>query len=193
MSAAAVGGDGPLLVVVDMQGVFADGPWGTPGFHELVPRIERLVDAFGDRTCFTRFLVPEHPEGAWTDYYANWEFVTRPEARPLLELVEPFASNLRAARVEKTTFGKWGPELEALAGPARTLVVCGVATDCCVISTVLGAVDGGMHVRLVADACAGIDAQAHERAVAIMAGYPPQVTVTSVDEELASRPAAAAG
>jgi len=193
MTTAAADGDGALLVVVDMQEVFADGPWATPGFRELVPRIERLVEHFGDRVCFTRFLVPEHPEGAWADYYADWEFVTKPEAGPLLELADPFASNRRAARVEKTTFGKWGPELEALAGPARTLVVCGVATDCCVISTVLGAVDGGMRVRLVADACAGISLEAHERAVAVMAGYPPQVSVTSVDEELASGAAAAAG
>jgi len=184
-------GDGPLLVVVDMQRVFADGPWGTPGFWDLVPRIEQLVDRFGDRVCFTRFVVPEHPEGAWTDYYDEWEFVTKPEARPLLDLVEPFASNPAAAHVDLPTFGKWGPGLEGLAGPARTLVVCGVATDCCVISTVLAAVDGGMHVRLVADACAGVSGEAHERAVAVMAGYPPQVTVTSVQEEVTAPRAAA--
>jgi len=181
----------PLLVVVDMQRVFADGPWGTPGFWDLVPRIERLIERFGDRVCFTRFLVPERPEGAWIDYYGEWEFVTKPEARPLLDLVEPFASNRTAAHVDLPTFGKWGSELEALAGPTRTLVVCGVATDCCVISTVLGAVDGGIHVRLVADACAGVSAEAHERAVAVMAGFPPQVTVTSVQEEVAARSAAA--
>jgi nicotinamidase-related amidase len=161
---------GPLLVVVDMQRVFADGPWGTPGFWDLVPKVERLVDHFGARVCFTRFVVPENPEGAWNDYYGEWEFVTKPDARPLLDLAEPFASNSTAAHVDLPTFGKWGPGLASLAGPAPTLVVCGVATDCCVISTVLGAVDGGMHVRLVADACAGISAEAHERAVAVMAG-----------------------
>jgi nicotinamidase-related amidase len=185
-------GEGPLLVVVDMQKVFADGPWGTPGFWDLVPGIERLVQAFGDRVCFTRFVVPPSPEGAWVDYYRDWEFVTRPEAAPSLDLVEPFASRDGAAVVSKTTFGKWGPELERLAGPSKTLVVCGVATDCCVIATVLGAVDGGMHVRLVEDACAGIDAEAHARAVAVMAGFPPQVAVTTVAAELAARAAATA-
>jgi nicotinamidase-related amidase len=184
------GGDGPLLVVVDMQQVFADGPWGTPGFWDLVPRIERLVDAFGDRVCFTRFLVPPEPQGAWVEYYRDWEFVTKPEAEASLALVEPFASRAGAARVEKTTFGKWGPELEALAGDAKSLVVCGVATDCCVIATVLGAVDGGMHVRLVEDACKGISDEAHARAVAVMAGFPPQVEVTTVEAELAVRAAA---
>jgi len=183
--------DGPLLVVVDMQRVFAEGPWGTPGFWDLVPKIERLVERFGDRVCFTRFLVPEHPEGAWADYYEDWEFVTKPDARPLLDLVEPFASNRTASHVDLPTFGKWGSELEALAGSSHTLVVCGVATDCCVIATVLGAVDDGMRVRLVADACAGVDAAAHERAVAVMAGFPPQVVVTSVDAELAGDRAAA--
>jgi nicotinamidase-related amidase len=184
-------GDGPLLVVVDMQKVFAEGPWATPGFWDVVPRIERLAGAFGDRVCFTRFLVPPEPDGAWVDYYRDWEFVTKPEAVPLLELVEPFASRA-GAHVEKTTFGKWGPELETLAGSAKTLVVCGVATDCCVIATVLGAVDGGMHVRLVADACAGISDEAHERAVAVMAGFPPQVELTTVEAELAAHAATTA-
>lgn len=186
-------GAGPLLVVVDMQQVFADGPWGTPGFWDLVPKIERLVEAYGDdRACFTRFLVPSEPEGAWVDYYGDWEFVTKPEAASSLELVEPFASRILATQLAKPTFGKWGPDMKALAGHSRTLVVCGVATDCCVIATVLGAVDGGMHVRLVEDACAGVSAEAHERAVAVMAGFPPQVVVTTVDAELAARAAATA-
>jgi nicotinamidase-related amidase len=185
--------EGPLLVVVDMQKVFAEGPWGTPGFADVVEPIRSLVESFGDRTCLTRFLVPERPAGAWVEYYRDWEFVTRPEAAPLLNLVEPFASNARAAHVDLPTFSKWGPELAELAGRSRTLVVCGVATDCCVISTVLGAVDGGMHVRLVADACRGLDDAAHDRAVEVMGGFLPQVKVTSVREELAARRVSAAG
>ena len=34
------------------------------------------------------------------------------------------------------------------------IAVCGVATECCVLSTVLGAIDAGRFVRLVTDACA---------------------------------------
>jgi nicotinamidase-related amidase len=180
--------DDALLVVVDMQHVFGPGtPWETPGFDDLVEPIGRLVDSFGDRVCFTRFMVPERPEGSWVEYYRDWEFVTRPEAAPLLDLAEPFASNVRAARVDKPTFCKMGPELRALAGESRTMVVCGVATDCCVIATVIDAADSGMFVRVVRDACAGATGEAHERAVAIMAGFPPQVSITTVEEELAAR------
>ena len=183
MSAAA----DPLLVVVDMQRIFGPGsPWETPGFDDLKHPIGRLVDAFGDRACFTRFLVPNRPEGSWIEYYREWEFATRPEAAPLLELTEPW-TNTALPHVDKPTFCKMGPELRDLAGESRTLVVCGVATDCCVIATVLDAVDEGMFVRVVADACAGIDAAAHQRALDIMAGFAPQAKVTTVAEELALR------
>ena len=191
----AAGGPAPLLVVVDMQRVFAEpgSGWATPGFDEIVEPIAALADAFGNRVALTRFVVPAEPRGSWVDYYRDWEFVTRPGAAPLLDLVEPFASLAAtgAPVVSAPTFSKWGAELDRLAGPAMTLVVCGVATDACVLATVLGALDVGMHVRVVEDACRGVNDEMHRAAVAVMANFPPQVLVTSVEEEL--RAAAARG
>lgn len=177
--------DGALLVVVDMQRVFrdADSPWATPGFDELAEPITRLVEAFGERVVFTRFLVPEQPEGSWVPYYARWEEVTKPERRPWIDLAEPYVS-MRRRTIDKPTFSKWGPEMEATAGASKTLVLCGVATDCCVIATAIPAADAGMFVRVVADACRGVDAAAHERAIGLAAGFMEQIEVTSVDEEL---------
>jgi len=175
----------PLLVVVDMQRIFrdADSPWSTPGFDELAAPITRLADAFGDRAVFTRFLVPERFEGSWVPYYEIWSEVTKPEHRDWMDLAEPYAS-MRPRTVDKTTFSKWGPELETMAGSPRTLVLCGVATDCCVISTAIPAADAGMFVRIVADACRGVDGQAHERALGLARGFAPQIEVTTVEEEL---------
>lgn len=174
-----------LLVVVDMQEVFRvpESPWATPGFDELEEPIGRLVRGFGDRVVFTRFLVPERPAGSWVPYYATWPEVTRLERRPWLELAEPYRG-MASATIDRETFGKWGRKLEAAAGPSRTLVLCGVATDCCVISTAIPAADAGALVRVVGDACRGATAEAHERALAIMNGFAPQITVTSVREEL---------
>lgn len=179
-------GVSPLLVVVDMQRVFAeaDSPWFVPGCAELVPKIERLADAFGDRAIFTRFVPFDEPQGAWTDYYALHPFFLRPDAEDLRHLVQPFASR-GVTTLDTPTFSKLGPRLEVLAGPERTIVLTGVATDCCVISTALSAADVGMRVRVVADACAGMTIEKHRAAIAVMAGYAGHIEVTTVEEELA--------
>lgn len=178
-------GDRPLLVVVDMQNVFRDqaSPWATPGFDDLAEPITRLADAADDRVRFTRFLVPEHPEGSWVPYYETWSEVTRSERRDWARLAEPYASR-RPVTIETSTFSKWGPELERLVRPSGTLLLCGVATDCCVIATALAAADAGAFVRVVGDACRGATAEAHERALAIMSGFAPQIEVTSVVDEV---------
>ena len=176
---------GPLLVVVDMQHVFGDpgSPWTTPGFDEVIEPIESLVAASGDRFIFTRFVLPDRIEGSWKPYYETWADVTRPERSGWFELVEPWGSR-GPATLDEPRFSKWGPELEALAGSERTLVLCGVATDCCVVATAIAAADAGMFVRVVADACRGIDEAAHARAIELMAGFVPHIEITSVDEEL---------
>jgi nicotinamidase-related amidase len=61
-----------------------------------------------------------------------------------------------------------------------------VATDCCVLSTVLPAADAGVLVRVVSDACAGADDGAHDDAMRILGCYAPLVEVTTTAEVLAA-------
>jgi nicotinamidase-related amidase len=178
----------PLLVVVDMQEVFrdAESPWATPGFDELEEPIGRLVDDAGDRVVFTRFMPPAEVDGSWRSYYELWPEVLEPNRAAWFQLAEPWRAR-NAGTLDVPTFSKWGPELEASAGSGGTLVLCGVATDCCVIATALAAADAGAHVRVAADACRGVDAAAHERALDVMAGFAPHIQISSVDEEVAGR------
>jgi nicotinamidase-related amidase len=185
MSAQDEAAGAPLLVVIDMQRLFGDpaSPWATPGFDQIVRPVDELVSAFGERTVFTRFVVPDRWEGSWEPYYRRWRPVTEPEARPLAELSEPWASR-GPPTLARPTFSKWGTELRDAAGTSRTLVLCGVATDCCVIATALPAADAGMFVRVVGDACAGATEDAHEAALTVMRGFAPQIEITTVGEEL---------
>ncbi len=173
------------LVVVDLQHVFGDpdSPWGAPRFAEVRPRIRQLVDAFGERVVFTRFVAPHEPTGAWIEYYRQFPFALQPPDAPLYELVDDPGTH---PVVAATTFGKWGPDLAALVGDGP-LTVAGVATDCCVISTVLPAADAGVPVRVVTDACAGSTDANQERALDVMALYAPLVELTTTAEVLAPR------
>ena len=163
------------LVVVDLQHVFGDpaSEWFTPRFAEVVPRIGALVEAFAPRVTFTRFVAPASPSGSWRPYYQLFPWALQPATAPIYQLVEPFAG---WATLDCPTFGKWGPRLAArLAG--EDVVLCGVSTDCCVISTALPAADAGVRVRVVADACAGANDETHAQALAVMALYAPLIEV----------------
>lgn len=183
--------DDAWLVVIDMQQVFTgESPWATPRFDHATAGIERLLPRFTGRTVFTRFVAPERPQGAWVPYYRDWPFALRPEGDPLWDLTEPFASAAADRRdpvVTATTFGKWGTGLQAVVGDHPHLVLTGVSTDCCVLSTALAAADAGATVTVVAEACAGASDDDHERALAAMRLYAPLITVVDSAADLSAR------
>ncbi|MCR6481208.1 cysteine hydrolase [Amycolatopsis sp. OK19-0408] len=171
-----------VLAAIDLQNVFADpaSDWFTPRFAEALPPIHRLVTAFGEDVVFTRFIAPTQPEGAWKQYYKQWPFALQPPDAPLYQVVDAFTP---ASTVDATTFGKWTPRMATRVGGAR-LVLAGVSTDCCVLSTALAAADAGVAVTVVADACAGVDDESHAKALDILRLYSPLVEVTTTEEVL---------
>ena len=188
-SGAGAVGPETALVVIDMQDVFAQpaSPWAAPDYPSALAGTRRLLPAFAGRTVLTRYVAPAVPDGAWRAYFDEWPFALVPEDDPMYEI--PDLADVAAAGapvVTRATFGKWGPELAAATRGAGELVLAGVATDCCVISTALAAADAGRRVLVVEDACAGSTAENHERALEIMRLYAPLIEVTTVEEVLAA-------
>lgn len=171
---------GRALVVVDMHQVFGApaSPWFTPRFADAEAVIAGLLPAFGRRAVFTRFIAPDQPDGAWIRYYEQWPFALVPADHPLYDQVLAFRDTGHPV-VSLPAFGKWGPELREAIGDADEIVLTGVSTDCCVLSTALAAADAGIHVLVVADACAGATDADHRRALDAMALYAPLVEIVS--------------
>ena len=111
----------------------------------------------------------------------------RPADDPLFDLVGPAAGWSTRGTVDRTTFSKWGETLTRVTGDRPTLVLAGVSTDCCVISTALPAVDAGATVVVAADACAGSSEDDHAAALRVMGLYAPQIVVADSAEVLAAR------
>ncbi len=200
------------FVVIDMQRIFGEqnSPWFAPRFVEAATGVESLLGAFRDRVVFTRFLAPAVPQGAWIPYYEQWPFALDPANASLYDMMPEFevasavgmatgtaaasaaaAGNAAAGgfTVDKTTFGKWGPELAEATRASGEMVLAGVSTDCCVLSTALAAVDEGVRVRVVSDACAGISDADHQRALDVMALYAPLIEITTVRQLIEERAA----
>lgn len=176
----------PWFLAIDMQRVFADpdSEWTAPRYAEAEPRVAQLASAFGDRSVFTRFVAPEHPDGAWAAYYESFPWALQPADHPLFQLTDAI-SPLARRTVHATTFGKWTPQLRSMVGDQPRLVVAGVATDCCVLSTVLAAADAGASVTVVTDACAGSSDDNHQKALDVMALYQPLTSFVTTAEVLA--------
>ena len=179
----------PLLVVVDMQDVVrdAESPWRTPAFDAAAAGIDRLLGAaFGDRVRFTRFVPPAERPGSWGQYYETFGGVLREDRADWWELSAPYRDLAAGGPepVSRSTFSAWGERLRDAAGPDGTIVLCGVATDCCVISTALAAVDDGAFVRVAVDACGGSNDASHDAAIGVMRNYGPQIEISTVEREL---------
>ncbi|MEO3935569.1 isochorismatase family protein [Dermatophilaceae bacterium Soc4.6] len=174
------------LVVVDAQHVFTDpgSAWGSPMWAAARPHLLSRLAAYGERAVLTRYVAPSAPAGAWVDYFTDWPWALVPPDHPLYALAPEVAQVVDGRPVvELTTFGKWGPELAGalrqVGGrePVRSVEVVGLATDCCVVSTVLAMADAGIAVTVTAEACGGSTPSNHERALALMELYAPLVTV----------------
>lgn len=174
------------LVVIDPQRIFAspDSAWGSPMFPTVLAPVRRLAGAAGERTVITRWVSPDPAQGSWAAYLKAWPFADVPADDPLFDVVDELA-DLADTVVTEPTFGKWGPGLARVTGPTPHLVLAGVATDCCVISTALAAADAGCTVTVVADACAGSTPENHQKALDVMGLYPPQITVATTAQVLA--------
>lgn len=178
----------PWLVVIDPQEIFAssDSAWGSPFFAEAMPRIRSLAAAFGDRVIVTRWMPTADRSTSWGDYFAAWPFADRPASDPLFSLVPDAVGLSPAPTLDLPTFGKWGPEIEEIVGRGARVVLAGVSTDCCVLSTALAAADAGAHVTIARDACAGSTAENHAAALHVMGLYPPQITIADTAGVLSS-------
>ena len=169
-------GDGqarPLLAVIDMQRVFGepDSDWFAPRFAEILGPVRQLTEAFAPRVIFTRFIAPQKPAGAWRQYYEQWPFALQPPDARIYQLVDELAGE-QGPTLDATTFGKWNGRLSAVVAGGR-LMLAGVSTDCCVLSTALAAADDGISVQVVADACAGLTDESHAKALYILRLYSP--------------------
>ena len=175
------------LVVIDPQRIFADSAsqWGSPMFPGIVDPVRRLATAAGERTVVTRWVTATEPQCSWAAYLEAWPFANVPEGDPLLEVV-PELADLGSEVVSLPTFGKWGHALQAVTGRTPHLVLTGVSTDCCVVSTALAAADAGATITVVTDACAGSTPENHRAAMDVMALYPPQITLATTEEVLAT-------
>ena len=174
-------------VAIDMQVFFSEGSeWAGPGTMAVAPNVARIAARAPQRTIFTRFMTPTTvaaARGRWQHYYRRWSSVLADRnAAAIYDLVAPLKQFVPPARViDKFAHGAFeAPEFEpALAAlDTDTIIATGVETDVCVMATVLTALDRGLRVIVVADACASSSEAGHRAALeAIFPRFDQQIEI----------------
>jgi nicotinamidase-related amidase len=161
---------------VDMQRLFAEEtPWQTPWMARVLPKVIALVHARPSQTVFTRFIPATRASegaGVWARYWERWAELTL-ERLPqgLCDLVPELARFVPPAVViDKKVYSPWldqALETELRRRNADTLVVSGAETDVCVLATVLGAIDRGYRVIVLADAICSSSDETHDASMKV--------------------------
>lgn len=189
MSEEVTGGSA-WLMVVDMQFAFSDkgSSWFMKGYERARLATLDILPFFADRVIYTRFTPPAEEVGGWIPYYERWDEFTRKRA-PLPEAAEgsvwdiDLGDDVIRHVLDAPTFSKWIPDrLPHEALESRELFVAGVALECCVLATVLAAIDDSMRVYVVEEAVAASSEAAEEATMTILRGRSPQVSIVQASE-----------
>ena len=183
-----------LHVCVDMQTLFSDGyPWALPWFGRILPGLEALCAHRPAQTILTRFIPASRPgegRGAWARYYQRWAAVTLAEiGAGAIDLAPALRRFVPPARVvDKHVYSPWlEGGLDALLRDSGgdTLIISGGETDICVMATVIGAIDRGYRVVLVADGVCSFSDETHDAMLKMFARrFSEQLEVCRIAEVL---------
>ena len=174
-----------LLLVIDMQNVYTKGQeWACEGVEAASASILHLLERpTPKQVIFTQYLAPEHPEGVWKEYNEvnaavnadPWLNEMMPEFLPWTEKYPVYT---------KSVYSSFAiPEVVKAAKKAGRLVISGVVAECCVLSTVLSAIDAGCKVIYLTDAVAGLSEASRRETENIISYFAPLHTERMTTEE----------
>ena len=146
-----------LLLAVDFQNVYLPGEeWACPGSIKAIENTLKIIRAKNaPDVLITRYMAPADPRGCWVTY--NREYKEINENAWYCELADGIRQlSDRWPVVDKSTFSSLKSEavLQALKGKTA-IVLTGVVAECCVLATMMEAIDLGIQVVYLYDCVAG--------------------------------------
>jgi len=156
------------LLIVDMIHDFVDGKFGSPEATAIVNKIadfsKNIRESGGTVVYLKDSHSPEDPEiKIWGPHAMKGTWGSE-----IVENLKPYEGDLV---IEKSTYN--GFLFTNLAEELKKrnvdeVLICGVATDICVLHTAFGAFSHGFKVKILADLCAGTSKEMHEMALEYM-------------------------
>ncbi len=183
-----------LLLVIDFQNIYMPGQeWACPFMPQAMENTCRIIDTGKVKeVLFTQFLAAAQPVGTWKTYDEEYRHInTDPYLCDMADRIKPYLDKQGKASAYplavKSTYSSMKCEqvLKAAEGKDHILL-SGVVAECCIVATMLDAMDLGFHVIYLTDCVAG-QSKENEAAIRTLAeSFAPMHTlVMTADEYLA--------
>mgnify|MGYP001852968175 FL=1 len=178
-----------LLLVIDMQNVYTKGQeWACCSTETAAENIHRLLcQGLWKNAVFTQYLASPNPRGQWIQYnQINKKINEDPWLNAIVPRLLPWTK--RCPLLTKSVYSSFSiPQVREAACKARRVIVTGVVAECCVLSTVLSAIDEGCPVIYLKDAVSGLTPRSEKETEEIVASFSPLHTAVATTEEYLSQ------
>ncbi|WP_433603746.1 cysteine hydrolase family protein (plasmid) [Nocardia sp. CA-135953] len=146
-----INADRAVLMVVDAQNGFVN-EHSAPAIPVILDLATRWA-ASGRPTVFTRYW--NYADSPW-ERLIGWRALYGPPETDIVDELLPLTAHPNARTLDKTVYTALTPEGLALLGEldVTDLIICGIATDACVLKTALDAFELGYVPWVVRDAVA---------------------------------------
>lgn len=185
----------PLLLLIDFQNAYLSGQeWECPNIDSAVNNATRLINSDLFNTIIsTRYIATESPTGVWKEYNQKYDRINNDiylneEITEISKALHNASSNHQVAKYDKSTYSALSNNaIKEAVLSASYVVIAGVTTGCCVLSTVMELIDLGVYATIIKDATAGTSIACEEAVWTVLEGLSPlHINMVYTDDFLAS-------
>lgn len=150
-----------ILILVDFQNVYLPGePWGCPTMEKTIENTLTIIHSpDSPEYVLTQYIAPENPTGCWKRYNEEYAQINADEY--LCDFTDSIKQIINDENViTKNTYSslKCAELISRLEGKKR-VILTGVVAECCVLATMMDAIDMGYEVVYLYDCISGFSAE----------------------------------
>ena len=150
-----------LLIVIDFQNVYLPGQiWACPSIEQAIDNTLRIIHSPDSPDyVLTQYIAPENPVGCWQRYNEEYAEINADEflcgfPDPVRQII-----NDKNVIVKDTYSSLKSAALRSLLEGKKRVVLTGVVAECCVLSTMMEAIDLGYEVIYLYDCISGFSTE----------------------------------
>ena len=171
----------PLLLLIDIQNAYAIGEeWECSDIDIATSNIRTIVNSsIADDIIATKYMAPVNPTGVWVEYNRLYEAINNNEflcdyTPSLKDILENAPGSCNINHFIKEQYSALSvPEIRKACQKAPYVIVCGITTGCCVLSTIMELIDAGIYAVVVKDATASTSPARKDSVWEVLAGLSP--------------------